>query len=223
MSLLESLEESIVEIKSIMIAYATDGRTDDQPAQYQRCYIDLDILIERAGYQNPNPYKTIEAFWRDCGGTWAERRDLVSGIYADLIFEIGRKVRGKRDPRNWGAANAALSDALSPVRIQWLKAKNFIFEAQPDYENSIKESVNSIESCLMILLNEPKRTLGQLVKDPRIDPDISKIIGKAYGLCSNKDFVRHGGTSNQPIGQHEAEFFLNLAATAIIYIKAKLG
>ena len=221
MSKLEILEKAIVNIKSVMLAYATDGRTDEQPQRYQEMYIDLDVLIENSGYSNPNPYKTIELFWKDCGGTWAERRELISKIYADLLFDIGRKKRKLKEPRNWKSANEALTDKLSPIRTQWLKAKNFIFTSPPDYENSIKESVNSIESCLMILLNQQKGTLGKLIKSPNIDPDIGKIISQVYGLSSNKDFVRHGGVQNQVIGQLEAEFFLEFAASAIIYIKGK--
>ena len=223
MTKFETLEKAITGIKSIMLAYATDGRTNDQPKEYQEVYIDLDLLIEDAGYSNPNPYKTIEQFWKACGSTWASRRELIGDIYADLLFDIGRKKKKLKEPRNWKNANDALTDKLSPIRSQWLKAKNFIFTSPPDFENSIKESVNSIESCLMILLSQPKDTLGKLIKNQNIDTDIGKIISQAYGLCSNKDFVRHGGMQNQPIGKFEAEFFLDFAASAIIYIKGKLS
>lgn len=222
MSKLEVLEKAITDIKSIMLSYATDGRTDEQPKQYQEAYIDLDLQIEDAGYCNPNPYKTIEQFWKKCGVTWAERREFIGNIYADLLFDIGRKKRKQKDPRNWKSVNEALTDKLSPVRVQWLKAKNFIFTSPPDYENSIKESINSIESCLMILLNQPNGTLGKLIKNQQIDPDIGKIISQVYGISSNKSFVRHGGVQNQLIDQLEAEFFLDFAASAIIYIKDKL-
>ena len=222
MSKLEVLEKSIKDLQAIMVAYATDGRTDEQPKQYQEAYIDLDVHLEDFGYSNPNPYKTIELYWKDCGGTWAERRELVGNIYADLLFDIGRKKRKQKEPRNWKSANEALTDKLSPVRTQWLKSKNFIFTSPPDYENSIKESVNSIESCLMILLDKPNGTLGKLIKNQQLDHDVEKIISKVYGLISNKDFVRHGGINKQEIGQLEAEFFLEFAASAIIYIKGKL-
>ena len=222
MNKLEVLEKSITDIQDIMIAYATDGRTSDQPKKYKEMYIDLDILIENAGYSNPNSYKTIELFWKDCGGTWAGRRELVGKIYADLLFDIGRKKRKQKEPRNWKDANNALTDELVSVRMQWLKAKNFIFTSPPDFENSIKESVNAIESTLMILLNQPNGTLGKLIKKAELDPDIEKLISQAYGLVSNKDFVRHGGVANQNISQIEAEFFLEFAASAIIYIRGKL-
>ncbi len=219
MNKFELLERVINNIKSIMLAYATDGRTDEQPKQYQNNYIELDILLEKAGYSNPNLYRTIEQFYHDCGSTWADRRKLIGDIYADILFDIGRKKLNQEEPRNWKNANNLLADELLPVRTQWLKAKNFIYTSPPDYENSIKESVNSIESCLMVLLNEPNTTLGQLVKNPRIDPDIAKIISQVYGLCSNKAFVRHGGIQSQSISQIESEFFLEFAASAIIYLK----
>lgn len=222
MKKLEVLEKSITDIQAIMLAYATDGRTEDQPKKYQEMYIDLDVLIEDAGYSNPNPYKTIELFWKDCGGTWAERRELVGNIYVDLLFDIGRKKRKQKEPRNWKDANNALTDELASVRMQWLKAKNFIFASPPDFENSIKESVNAIESTLMILLNQPNGTLGKLIKTAGLDTDIEKLVSQAYGLASNKDFVRHGGVANQNISQLEAEFFLEFAASAIIYIQGKL-
>jgi hypothetical protein len=74
----------------------------------------------------------------------------------------------------------------------------------------------------MILLNQPNGTLGKLIKKAGFDPDIEKLISQAYGLVSNKDFVRHGGVVNQNICQIEAEFFLEFAASAIIYIRGKL-
>ena len=105
---------------------------------------------------------------------------------------------------------------------QWLKARNFIVASTPDYENSFKESVNSVESCLMILLNEPNGTLGKLVKRAEIDEDVQRLVSQVYGAASNRAFVRHGGTETSSLGNAEAEFFLEFAASAIVYITTKL-
>jgi hypothetical protein len=43
-----------------------------------------------------------------------------------------------------------------------------------------------------------------------------------YGLVSNKDFVRHGGTTEQNITKEDAEFFLNFSAISIQYLKSKI-
>ncbi|MCT0254082.1 hypothetical protein [Synechocystis sp. CS-94] len=224
MLLLQEIECHIEKIKKLMIAYATDGRTESQPKEYQELFIDLDVLLDKAGYSNPNEFKTIEAFYGACGSTWASRRKLVGEIYSDVIFDIGRRKRTAKEPRNWLIVNALLNenDQLTPIQNQWLKAKNFIYSTPPDYENSIKESINSVESCLKVLRNDKSSTLGQLIKkQSNLDADIIKLISSAYGMLSNKDFVRHGGTSPQPLNEAEATFFLEFAASAIIYLVAK--
>lgn len=39
---------------------------------------------------------------------------------------------------------------------------------------------------------------------------LKKVINQVYGLVSNKDFVRHGGTQEQVIDAKDAEFFWSL-------------
>lgn len=44
----------------------------------------------------------------------------------------------------------------------------------------------------------------------------------AYGLVSNKDFVRHGGTKEPDLSVEDAEFFLQSAAVCNIYLIRRL-
>lgn len=216
----------IEDIQSLMIAYVTGKRADEQPPQYRDAYDEVFFLLEENGYENPNPHKSLEIFWSYCKlqnmDTWAKRRAYVQEMYADILLDLKRIQRNEPDPKNWKKTNEILTDALSPVRTQWLKAKNFIYSTHPDYENSIKESINAIESTLKILLEKPKLTLGKLIKNNDLDQDVQKLIDMAYGLISNKDFVRHGGVTNQNIEKPEAEFFLEFSAIAIAYIKEKV-
>lgn len=220
------LGAKLMELQSIMVAYATDGRTPDQPAAYRELYGDVTIKLEEAKYANPNPHKSLEIFYAFCKlqsmTTYASRRQYVDEIYADVLLDLKRVQRHAPSSRNWTKANDALSDELTPVRAQWLKAKNFIFAAAPDFENSIKESISAVESCLMVLLNEPTGTLGKIIKRGNLDPDIERLISQAYGALSNKDFVRHGGTTVSTLTKDDAEFFLEFAAIAIVYITRKL-
>ncbi len=216
----------IMELQSIMVAYATDGRTSDQPRVYRDLYAEVTIDLEQAKYANPNPHKSLEVFYAFCKlqemKTYASRRVYVEEIYADILLDLKRIQKHAPSSKNWTKANEALTDELTPVRSQWLKAKNFIYSPTPDFENSIKESINSVESCLMILLNEPNGTLGKIVKQAGLDPDIERLVSQAYGYTSNKDFVRHGGTAESTLTKAEAEFFLDFSAAAIVYISAKL-
>ncbi len=223
---LTALKTKIEQIQSIMIAYVTDGRENSQPDEYLDLYSDLDIEFENTDYPNPNQHKTLEIFWGFCKlqsmGTWAERRAYVQELYADIVLDLTRKIKKGKDPRNWTKTNELLQDEFFPVRVQWLKAKNFIFSNPPDFENSIKESINSIESTLKILLNEPKGTLGTLLNKVKIDPDVKRLISQAYGLVSNKDFVRHGGMQPQNLSEAEAVFFLEFSGVSIAYLKTTL-
>lgn len=222
----KDLITKIEELQSLMVAYVTGARSNEQPYQYKNIYVEVYFELENAGYENPNPHKSLEVFWPYCKlqnmSTWADRRAYVQDLYANILLDLKRIQRNAPDPKNWKKANEVLKDGLSPVRTQWLKAKNFIYSQNPDFENSIKEAINSIESTLMILLKQPNGTLGNLINNASLDPDIKKIISQAYGLTSNKDFVRHGGIENQNISKPEAEFFLEFSAISIIYIRAKL-
>jgi hypothetical protein len=224
----QSLElgAQIQELQTLMIAFVTDGRTPEQPAAYRDLYATVHFALENAKYAHPNPHKSLEVFWAFCKlqdmKTYASRRAYVESIYADILLDLKRIQAHKPASRNWTKANDALADELSPVRTQWLKARNFITTGSPDYENSIKESVNSIESCLMILLKESNATLGKLIKHAELDADIQRVVSQVYGAASNRAFVRHGGTMTSSLGKAEAEFFLEFAASAIVYITAKL-
>ncbi len=222
----KNTESKIESLQSLMIAYVTDGRTETQPYEYTNLYNEVYFELEDSNYENPNPHKSLEVFWSYCKlhelDTYASRRAYVREIYADILLELKRIQKNGSTSRNWSKANDALQDELGPVRIQWLKAKNFVYTTTPDFENAIKESVNSIESTLMILMNRPNESLGKLIKNAQLDKDIERLISQVYGIASNMDFVRHGGTSSMKLTKAEAEFFLELSAIAISYIISKL-
>ncbi len=220
------LGKKIMELQTLMVAYATDGRMPDQPGAYRNLYAEVTIELEDAKYANPNPHKSLEvfnAFYKlQEMKTYASRRAYIEELYGDVLLDLKRIQRHSPSSKNWGKANEALADELSPIRAQWLKAKNFIYSSTPDFENSIKESISSVESSLMVLLQEPNGTLGKIIKLANLDADIERLISQAYGYTSNKDFVRHGGTIASGLTKAEAEFFLDFAATSIVYITQKL-
>lgn len=219
------LRTKILRLKTLMVAFSTGGRTDEQPDQYRELYEEVSLDLEAAKYSNPNPHRSLELFYAYCRlecGTWAERRAYVDGLYADVLLDLKRVERNEAPPKSWTRANDTLADDLAPVRAQWLKARNFIHGANPDYENSVKEAINSVESTLKILLAQPSSTLGKLLKEADVDPDVERLIAQAYGYASNRDSVRHGGTKPSTLTKAEADFFLDFAATSIVYIAARL-
>ncbi len=223
--MVKELIQNIEILQGLMVAYVTNGRKEEQPKEYKTLYLKVRFALEKMDYSDPNNYRTLEAFWGFCKmkfSSYAERRAYIEEIYNDVLIDLHRKLENKPEPKKWGATNELLSDNLEPIRKQWLKAKNFLLSNKPDFENCIKEATNSIESALQILLEEPGLTLGKTIKKTDIDNDIKKIISQMYGLVSNKDFVRHGGTENQDIDFYDAEFFLEFAGISIKYLKDKI-
>lgn len=218
----------IQELQGLLEDRATYFKNNEKEAtnRYSELYIEVDLELEELGYEHVNLHRSLHSIWsfsKTQGlATYDQRREYIRNLYEDILFDLNRKLAKEPDPKHWNTANEQLEDELEPIRTQWLKAKNYIYTTPPDFENSIKESINSIESLLMILLNRPGDTLGQMIKQPDIDEDIRRIISQVYGLVSNKDFVRHGGTQAQVINEEDAEFFLELSAISIVYLKKKL-
>jgi hypothetical protein len=221
------LKKKIAQLKSLMTAYSTDGRRPEQPQEYEELYFQVAIDLEDAKYGNPNPYKSLEVFYgyvrTEELKTYASRRTCISKLYEDLLLELSRAERQEKPPKSWARANEVMEDELTPVRVQWIKALNFIQRGEPDYENSVKESIGSVESTLRILLGQPKGTLGNLLKEAKLDQDVERLVSQAYGYTSNRDFVRHGGTKPSTLTQDEARFFLDFASASITYIKSRFA
>lgn len=158
----------IKELQALLEDRATYFKNEEEEAKqrYSELFAEVDVELEKLGYEHVNPHKSLHSVWSFSKiqglDTYRERRDHIRNIYEDILFDLQRKLANKKDPKHWKKANEELNDELEPIRTQWLKAKSFIYSNPPDFENSIKESINSIESLLKILLKKPKDTLGQI-------------------------------------------------------------
>ncbi|MFH0711556.1 MAG: hypothetical protein V1889_00340 [archaeon] len=115
-------------------------------------------------------------------------------------------------------------DKFNPVQTHLDKALKFLSNRKkPDYENSIKESISSLESLVKIVLSQ-KGTLGELIKKFNIHQSLKDAIGKLYGWTSDDGGIRHGsdGQGYNP-NEEEARLILILSSALINYIIAKQG
>jgi hypothetical protein len=84
----------------------------------------------------------------------------------------------------------------------------------PDYENSIKESISSVETMARIITDKESATLGDALKTIEdkgitIHPALKKAFLSLYGYTSDESGVRHSkklGSSNSTF--EEAKFML---------------
>ena len=91
----------------------------------------------------------------------------------------------------------------------------------PDYANSIKESISALQSLAQILLGE-KGTLGEVIKKLDVHPALKQGFSNIYGWTSDEGRIRHGKTG-EPLepGLTEARYMLITASAFINYLIVK--
>jgi len=114
------------------------------------------------------------------------------------------------------AIEQALSDTsvISGARHHLEQALSHLADREnPDYANSIKESVSAIEATCRRLTNSPGATLADALKALKasgvsIHPALERGWRAIYGYTSDADGIRHAATEAPDISQAEARYFL---------------
>lgn len=144
-------------------------------------------------------YKFIDGLIVDITG--AQESELLAEALADTQF---------------GPVNAHLERAL-----QLLSDRK-----QPDYRNSIKESISAVEAMARIVSQTPKATLGEalkiLEKNGHLHPALKDGFSKLYGYTNDDDGIRHAMLEEPNIDQSDAKYFLLSCTSFINYLKANL-
>lgn len=99
----------------------------------------------------------------------------------------------------------------------------------PDYDNSIKESISAVEAICQIVTNNNKATLGealkQLEKNGIIIPKaMLSAFSSLYGYTSEDNGIRHAnGIGEKDSSNEEAKFMLISCSAFINFIVSKLS
>lgn len=121
------------------------------------------------------------------------------------------------------------SEQWRPVNIHLRAALDLLADrANPDYRNSIKESISAVESFCKILTNEPNTTLGKALNEIEKQHALHKALKNAfsslYGYTSDADGIRHALLEGETaVGFEDAKFMLVSCSAFINYLKAKTG
>ncbi len=95
----------------------------------------------------------------------------------------------------------------------------------PDYRNSIKESISAVESLCCIIADGKKATLGdalKIIKDKiPLHTALEKAFQKLYGYTSNAEGIRHALMDESSLSQEDAIFMLVSCSTFTNYLVAK--
>lgn len=101
----------------------------------------------------------------------------------------------------------------------------------PDYRNSIKESISAVESMMKVITGNPKASLedglNHLKKNGKLPAQHALHGGwtKLYGYTSNAGGIRHALIADQDpdLGIDEAKYFLLSCTSFTNYLKTKLA
>lgn len=96
----------------------------------------------------------------------------------------------------------------------------------PDYRNSIKESISSVEALCMEITGNPKATLGQALKliekSTELHKSLQSAFGSLYGWTSDADGIRHAMMDESTLKQEDAIFMLVSCSAFVNYLKLKV-
>ena len=96
---------------------------------------------------------------------------------------------------------------------------------EPDYRNSVKESISAVESLCAVISNDPKATLGKALKliEERVGlhPALRQGFEKIYGYTSNEGGIRHAMIDNNKCDFDDAKYMLVSCSAFVNYLVVK--
>ena len=127
---------------------------------------------------------------------------------------------------------AALTDAVnddrfSPVSLHIKRAVQLYSDRKnPDYRNSIKESISAVESMAKIITGNDKATLVDalrtLEKGAKLHTALKDGFIKLYAYTSDEDGIRHAMMQEPNLSEADARYFLLSCSSFVNYLKSQM-
>jgi hypothetical protein len=121
----------------------------------------------------------------------------------------------------------SLPDMFKPVKVHIAASLRLLSDRHnPDYRNSIKESISAVESLCCIMTLNPKATLGKALN--RIESalplhgSLKSAFNSLYGYTSDADGIRHGLMDDQHLRQEDAIYMLVSCSAFVNYLINKM-
>lgn len=162
------------------------------------------------------------------------KRYQEESIYEEVNFILRREFIGYRfvdeqltpisDELEVGEINQALGNPYSSVYEHLSKANKLIADRNaPDYENSIKESISSVEALCEILtgITGKEASLGKMLKKLEekgieIHSGLKAAFNSLYGYTSDANGIRHAGNIGGPSSTFEEAKFMLVSCSAFV-------
>lgn len=179
----------------------------------------------------PNNYKED-----DYNGGYENETNIKFYLFANTILKnhlsayrfVDKQLTEISSEEEISAIEDALQDTskYKPVQTHLRRALELFSDRKnPDYRNSIKESISAIESFSSIITNNPKATLGQALKEIEKDHELHSALKSSfsslYGYTSDANGIRHSLLDESTLKQEDAKFMLVACSAFVNYLLVK--
>jgi|SRR5208337_1589098 len=142
---------------------------------------------------------------------------------------VGNEIAQIIDAEEIAAVEEALSSGgqSDPVQTHLTRALELFADRQnPDYRNSIKESISAVEASCQLATGDKKATLGDALKKLRasasLHPALETAFQKLYGYTNDADGIRHALKEGSSLSLADAKFMLVVSSAFINLLRSKL-
>ncbi len=124
---------------------------------------------------------------------------------------------------------ASLSIAYQGTKSHINKALHYLSDRDnPDYKNSIKESISAVESICKIITNDENATLGKALRilesKNGLKGQLKSGFEKLYNYTNDKGGIRHAeGLFESEVSFEEAKYMLISCCAFVNYLLAEYG
>ena len=129
------------------------------------------------------------------------------------------------DQREIDEVETALAGQSEAVSKQLARAVELLSDRQnPDYRNSVKESISAVEGEIRSTLRTDGGTLGELLRQLEqrepLHPALKAAFSSLYGYTSDESGIRHALLDNgREVTFEEAKFMLVACSAFINYVR----
>ena len=132
---------------------------------------------------------------------------------------VGGRIVQVTDEEEIAEIENVLAAAADPVKehLQSALAK-LADRAQPDYRNSIKESISAVEAVCNKAAGTEGATLGTVLKKLELHPALRGAFEKLYGYTSDAEGIRHALMEKPNLDLADARFMLVVCSAFVNYV-----